>query len=111
VFDDIIKAIEGVQGEHRISIQLPLDEDGYLDRSCPNDQCQSDWKILFSDWEAKVPDERAICPICGHDDEPAHFSTTDAVRRLDELLRVAPRLGVRTGVQRRKRTRKSPDSL
>ena len=34
----------------------------------------------------------------------------DAVRRLDELLRVAPRLGVRTGVQRRKRTRKGPDS-
>lgn len=34
----------------------------------------------------------------------------DAVRRLDEVLRVAPRLGVRTGVQRRKRTRRSPDS-
>lgn len=84
MFDDIIKAIEGVQGEHRISIQLPLDEDGYLDRSCPNDQCQSDWKILFSDWEAKVPDERAICPICGHDDEPAHFSTTDQNRLVEE---------------------------
>ena len=34
----------------------------------------------------------------------------DAVRRLDEVLRVAPRLGVRTGVQRRKRPRKGPDS-
>jgi integrase len=34
----------------------------------------------------------------------------DAVRRLDEVLRVAPRLGVRTGVQRHKRPRKSPGS-
>lgn len=34
----------------------------------------------------------------------------DAVRRLAEELRVAPMLGVRTGVQRRKRPRKSPDS-
>jgi hypothetical protein len=34
----------------------------------------------------------------------------DAVRRLDEVLRVAPRLGVRTGVRRNPRPRKSPDS-
>lgn len=84
MFDDIIRALEDIHGEPRISIQLPLDEDGYLDRACPNAECQSGWKILYVDWDSKVPDERAVCPICGHADEPSQFTTAEQDRFVEE---------------------------
>jgi hypothetical protein len=80
VFGDVIKALKGIEGQQQISVTLPLDDEGYLDRSCPNDECQSSWKILHDDWRDKVPDERAVCPICGHEDEPSQFATDEQQR-------------------------------
>lgn len=63
-----------------ISIPLPLDDDGYLDRACPNPECAGHFKVLYEDWRAKVPDERCVCPVCGHADEPSEFATEDQGR-------------------------------
>ena len=51
----------------KISVELgiPLDDDGYLDRTCPNEVCQSEFKILAEDWKEKVRDEEVFCPVCG----------------------------------------------
>ena len=37
-----------------IPIKLKLDEKGYLDRECPNEQCLYKFKINMEDWENNV---------------------------------------------------------
>lgn len=59
----------------RVSVEMPLDEKGYLDRTCPTSECGTDFKVLFDDWRDKVPEERAFCPKCGKRAEPAKFNT------------------------------------
>jgi len=47
-----------------VEVGIPLDEDGYLDRACPNEICQAEFKILVEDWKEKVRDEEVFCPVC-----------------------------------------------
>jgi len=49
-----------------MEVSIPTDEDGYLDRECPNEICKASFKILVDDWKDKVSDEKVFCPICGH---------------------------------------------
>jgi len=62
---------EGVQ------IPIPLDDDGYLDRECPHEECESEFKILAGDWTDKVRDEEVFCPICGHTAESDQWLTQE----------------------------------
>lgn len=49
-----------------IQVSIPTDDDGYLDRACPNEVCEAEFKILADDWQDKVRDEEVFCPVCGH---------------------------------------------
>jgi len=49
-----------------MEVSIPIDEDGYLDRACPNEVCEAAFKILVDDWKDKVRDEEVFCPVCGH---------------------------------------------
>lgn len=49
-----------------IKVSIPTDEDGYLDRECPNEVCLASFKVLADDWKDKVRDEEVFCPVCGH---------------------------------------------
>ena len=53
----------------KIPIDIQLDDKGYLDRRCPGDSCESEFKVFFDDWTDKVLDERVYCPICRHEAE------------------------------------------
>lgn len=58
-----------------VSIPMPLDDDGYLDRKCSSSRCNSGFKVMMDDWKEKVPDEAACCPICGRKSDPSAFNT------------------------------------
>jgi hypothetical protein len=77
VFDDLLREVKKLSGSQLIEIQMPLDDDGYLDRECPSPECETRFKVLFTDWREKVPDEKAWCAICGHADEPPNFNTPE----------------------------------
>ena len=49
-----------------MQVTILTDDDGYLDRACPNAICEAEFKILLKDWEEKVRDEEVFCPVCGH---------------------------------------------
>lgn len=74
MFDDLENAFEGLDGGIQIPISIPLDDDGYLDRKCPGNECQHEFKVLFEDWE-KIPEAAAYCPLCNHSTERNDFST------------------------------------
>lgn len=55
-----------VDNHMEVSVNFRTDEDGYLDRECPNEQCKSSFKIFLDDWKDKFRDKEMFCPICGH---------------------------------------------
>lgn len=61
----------------RIPIQLPLDDDEYLDRKCPSENCKSDFKVLFEDWRDKVRDDVVYCPICRSEARGTEWNTEE----------------------------------
>ena len=50
----------------QIPITLCSDAKGYLDRECPNPNCQYTFKIKLDDWKTKVSDDEVHCPMCGY---------------------------------------------
>ncbi len=82
MFDDLIRRLERIPKSQLIPISLQLDDDGYLDRRCPAQECGAAFKVLFSDWREKVPDEQAWCAICGEVENPQEFNTPDQDRQI-----------------------------
>jgi hypothetical protein len=77
MFEDLENALRGLEQTVRIPISIPLDDAGYFDRICPDGNCRHEFKVLFEDWEAKVPEERAYCPVCRHESDPTEFNTAE----------------------------------
>ena len=77
MFDKLLRELRKLERGVNIPIEIPLDEDGYMDRQCPANACQSDFKVLFDDWRAKVSDDRVYCPICRHEAEASEWNTPE----------------------------------
>lgn len=83
MFDDVLRELKKLEQGVSISIELPLDEKGCMDRRCPSGECGAAFKVPYEDWRDKVPDEHAFCPFCGHEDDPQDWNTPDQ----DEYIR------------------------
>lgn len=77
MFDELLKEIEWLSHGVRTQMDMPVDEDEYLDRRCPVSECHADFKVLFEDWKAKVSDEHLYCPICRHDGPSGEWDTPE----------------------------------
>jgi uncharacterized Zn finger protein (UPF0148 family) len=75
MFDELLRTLRTLERGVSIPISQPLDAEGFFDRRCPWDECRFEFKVLFEDWKAKVPDDLAYCPFCGHSDSPQEFNT------------------------------------
>jgi len=64
LFDEMQRAVHRLGETMQVPINLPLDDDGNLDRKCPHNQCGASFKVMFDDWKVKVGDN-VHCPICG----------------------------------------------
>lgn len=58
-------------------IPLPTDEEGYLGRECPNEECRGYFKIVPGTGLAGVT--TCHCPYCGHTADQSDFITQDQV--------------------------------
>lgn len=77
MFDEVFRALDKLKQGTDMRVQISLDDDGYFDRVCPSAECGSTFKVLFEDWKAKVPDDKAFCPICRIEAEPTEFNTPE----------------------------------
>lgn len=75
MFDKLLRELKKLEGGVRVPIQVHLDDDGQIDRQCPSDSCQADFRVVFEDWKAKVRDEGAFCPICHHESKATDWNT------------------------------------
>ncbi len=74
MFDKLIKELKKLERGVQIPVDVPLDEEQYFDRKCPQTECQTEFKVLFEDWKAKVSDERVYCPICRCEAPSSHWN-------------------------------------
>lgn len=101
MFDDMLRGLDRIPHRQEIAVQVGLDDDGYFDRTCPAPQCGALFKVLFEDWRDKVPDEQAVCAICGERSDPADFTSEEqhenlsaqafahVTRQLDDVFSIA----------------------
>jgi hypothetical protein len=76
MFDELMRRLKQLE---TIAIKLDLDEDGYLDRECPSDQCLFQFKVNGEDRSKLGKKEPSFCPLCGHSAPPDSWNTTEQV--------------------------------
>lgn len=78
MFDETIRQLRklGQEGS-KVPISLPLDNEGYFDRRCPSEACQSDFKVLFEDWKQKVSNAQVFCPVCREEAKATEWNTSE----------------------------------
>lgn len=77
MFDDVIRELHKLERGVQISIDLEIDDKGYLDRLCPAHECGTHFKVMFEDWRDLVRDEVVYCPLCRHDAESSEWNTPE----------------------------------
>jgi len=85
MFDDLIKTLKSLDGMN-IRSEIHADEDGYIDRQCPHEECEYLFKIkeddLFSDL---VSDEKVWCPLCGHQANAQSWYSKEQVEQAQKV--------------------------
>jgi predicted RNA-binding Zn-ribbon protein involved in translation (DUF1610 family) len=66
MFEDLIKEMESLNGQS-VSVAIESDEKGYIDKQCPNEECEFIFKVNEEDWASIFKDEAVWCPFCRHE--------------------------------------------
>lgn len=78
MFDNLLRELKKFeQSGNNILISIPIDDDGYLDRRCPSEACQADFKVLLEDWKHKVSDAQVFCPVCREESKATEWNTPE----------------------------------
>ena len=84
MFDDTLRELRKLERGIQISIGFELDDNGYLDRMCPSDECRAHFKVMFEDWRDIVRDEVVYCPLCRHDADASEWNTPEQAEYIKE---------------------------
>ncbi|MYI21088.1 MAG: hypothetical protein F4121_13745, partial [Acidimicrobiia bacterium] len=66
MFEELERELRALDGTHKIEVDIPADDEGYIDRECPSFECLFAFKIHEDDWRGIVRDEEVFCPFCAH---------------------------------------------
>ena len=77
LFDHLIRELRGMHGTISIPTSVELDENGYMDRACPSDECGEHFKVHFEDWKSLLSDQCTWCPRCGHIESSVAWNTKE----------------------------------
>lgn len=86
MFDNLLKELRRLEGL-KTEVSLPLDEDGYLDRECPNEDCAFVFKIHVEDWKNICRDEEVFCPLCRHAAPAKSWFTKEQAAKINGTVR------------------------
>lgn len=90
IFDELEKEIKKLERGVYLHIPLRADEEGFIDRECPSENCLFQFKVHCEDWK-KLSDEKcACCPLCGHKAPLTHWWTKQQLAHAkEEAINVA----------------------
>lgn len=66
MFEHLLRALKDLEGKTVIEVPVEPDAEGYLDRECPAEACQFEFKIQDDDWKSIVRSDEVFCPMCRH---------------------------------------------
>ncbi|HKI62286.1 MAG TPA: hypothetical protein VKA31_08335 [Mariprofundaceae bacterium] len=69
---------------NQFSISLSTDEDGYLGRECPSEECKGYFKIFPGTGLSGITE--CHCPYCGHSAEQSDFHTPDQIEYAKSMI-------------------------
>lgn len=79
MFEEMLKTLKKLGNSVYYETSIEVDEDGYIDKECPNDKCLSKFKVKADDWCNLVSDEEVHCPYCGHIAPANSWYTTEQI--------------------------------
>lgn len=85
MFDELIRALKSMETT-QLTVSIAADEEGYLDRECPNDECQAVFKVFLEDWEREENGDLAFCCRCGHAATGDKWWTTEQAEKLNAAM-------------------------
>lgn len=86
MFEELQRTLQRIGATQTVSVPLSADGDGYLDRECPVEVCQFDFKVLEEDWNKKVRPEEVFCPFCRHTAPNNHWYTQEQLQGAREYV-------------------------
>jgi len=95
MFENTLALLDELNGEMKYEMQILPDEDGYIDKECPNENCMSKFKVNDEDWANLFSDEAVHCPFCGHEAPARSWWTTEQINQAKEqaIESLSARLG------------------
>lgn len=90
-----MRELQRLERGEQISVPIPSDADGYLDKECPSAECLFEFKVHEDDWRDTVRDEEVFCPFCGHTANAKSWYTTAQAAHLKKaaVAHVKGRIG------------------
>lgn len=84
MFERLIEEVKKLEGSKSISIPLHADNEGYIDKECPSEECRYQFKVFNEDWTNIFNDEVVWCPLCGYKAPANSFWTTEQIEQAKE---------------------------
>ena len=78
MFDELIKELSRLK-KQEVSIPINADDNGYIDKQCPSENCEFLFKVHHEDWRNIVKDEAVWCPFCRHEADADQWFTKSQV--------------------------------
>jgi len=78
MFEDLIKEMQRINGMS-VSVAIESDDKGYIDKQCPNEDCEFIFKVNEEDWINIFKDEAVWCPFCRHEAPSEQWFTIEQV--------------------------------
>ena len=78
MFENLITEMERLNGQS-VSVPIETDDHGYIDKQCPDEDCEFIYKVNEDDWSNIFKDEAVWCPLCRHEAPADQWFTIDQV--------------------------------
>jgi hypothetical protein len=78
VFEKIIQELRELEATKSISVPIHADKDGYLDKECPDERCQFQFKVFEKDWDS-FQVHQVFCPMCRYEAKKDSWWTTEQI--------------------------------
>lgn len=114
MFDELGRELGRLGRTMKVKVPIESDDEEYLDKECPSEECCKQFKVYSDDWENKISEERVYCPFCRHCEQADHWWTTEQVERGQKEARAhgvaQVQRAIHTGLKRdaRKWNRRQP---
>ena len=77
MFDNLQRELRNLKMPLSIPVQIELDDNGYIDRCCPSEDCGTRFKLLFEHWDNKIRDEVVFCVLCRYEANCTNWNTPE----------------------------------